>query len=198
MSEAAGADKHALETLLVKMMGNLARATAENAQLLKQAFPYLSASEFETAYGASNLTKTITDAAPAKRVRKRKQAGTAENGAPLKQKRQPTGYILFCNDLRSELKGDGVARQAKEVMTELARRWKSLPDEVRQTWNDKAKADAEAANHEAAPAPTAATPRAVPSPAKAAPSLSASDDEDKKKKHKKDKKHKDKKHKDKI
>mgnify|MGYP003684823627 CR=1 FL=1 len=36
MSEAAGADKHALETLLVKMMGNLARATAENAQLLKQ------------------------------------------------------------------------------------------------------------------------------------------------------------------
>jgi len=34
--DAAAPENHALETLLVKMMGNLARATSENALLLKQ------------------------------------------------------------------------------------------------------------------------------------------------------------------
>eukprot|EP00962_Isochrysis_galbana_P033577 scaffold11271_cov99-Isochrysis_galbana.AAC.1 len=36
MADVGGADNHVLETLLVKMMGNLARATNENALLLKQ------------------------------------------------------------------------------------------------------------------------------------------------------------------
>ena len=44
-----------------------------------------------------------------------------------KGKRSKTGYQLFCDDERESVKEDGFT--GKEIMTELGRRWKALPEE---------------------------------------------------------------------
>jgi len=60
-----------------------------------------------------------------------------------KKKKRTSGYIIFSNASRDDVKtkiteGDEKPKNT-EVMKELARQWKALSDEERGQWNEKAK-----------------------------------------------------------
>ena len=65
------------------------------------------------------------------------------------KKKRTSGYILFSNANRAEVK-EQQAEQAKgdekpkntEIMKELARMWKLLDDDEKAIWNNKAKTEA--------------------------------------------------------
>jgi len=64
---------------------------------------------------------------------------TEEKPKP-KTKRSPTGYIMYGNSVREEVKialGEGAKPQA--VMTEIARLWKATDQSVRDQWKEEAK-----------------------------------------------------------
>ena len=90
----------------------------------------------KTKDGADHLSK---DKKPKKDTKKPK------TGADDKPKnKRITGYILFCNDARADVKTQLTVPDEKlkntDVMTELARRWKALDVDDKEEWNDKAKA----------------------------------------------------------
>ena len=60
-------------------------------------------------------------------------------------KRAPTGYLLFCADLRPDVKAaleeqlaPGEKLKPSVTVTELAAQWKALTEEERAEWNAKA------------------------------------------------------------
>lgn len=57
-----------------------------------------------------------------------------------KEKKKPSGYILFGADARSALKKENPSLKAPEVMKEVGSRWKALSDKERAVYNDRAKA----------------------------------------------------------
>ena len=63
------------------------------------------------------------------------------------KKKRTSGYILFSNANRDEVKerlneeaDDGEKPKNTEIMKELARMWKELDDDEKLIWNNKAKA----------------------------------------------------------
>tara|TARA_Y100000741_G_scaffold216735_1_gene165210 strand:- start:15 stop:365 length:351 start_codon:yes stop_codon:yes gene_type:complete len=61
------------------------------------------------------------------------------------KKKRVSGWILFQKAMREDVKeslqltaGEGQKIKSTEVMTELAKQWKALEEEVREKWNDKA------------------------------------------------------------
>jgi len=66
-----------------------------------------------------------------------------KDGSP-KKKRGTTGYLMFAKETRPDAKttlinGGNETPKPTEVVTEIAKRWKSLTDQERSEWNDKAK-----------------------------------------------------------
>ena len=58
-----------------------------------------------------------------------------------KKKRPPSGYLLYINSIRQQVKSElGEDTGPKDVTKELAKRRKALDDEQRSEWNDKSKA----------------------------------------------------------
>ena len=93
---------------------------------------------------ADKLKKDLT----VKDLKKEKAAAKKEKKAnadpsDLKPKRV-TGYILFCNsnrdDVKTKLSLDDEKPKNTEVMTELARLWKAIDPDEKAEWNVKAKA----------------------------------------------------------
>ena len=88
-----------------------------------------------------NKDQLSNDDKPIKSKKSKKVADTkADDDAP-KKKRLPSGYLLYINSIRSQVKtelGDEVG--PKDVTKELAMRWKALDEEQRTEWNDKSKA----------------------------------------------------------
>ena len=84
-----------------------------------------------------------------------------------KQKRvvKPTGYQLFCQHRRAELKNSKVTLGATEIMRTLGHEWNALAEAVRAEWKQRAAAPPEAV-HEA-PQPVVSVP--VPPQPVAAP-----------------------------
>ena len=90
------------------------------------------------------VKKEVTD----KDLKKEKAAAKKEKKAnadpsDVKPKRV-TGYILFCNSNRDDVKtklsvGDDKPKNT-EVLTELARLWKAITSDEKDEWNTKAKA----------------------------------------------------------
>jgi len=74
-------------------------------------------------------------------AKKEKKAKT--DPADAKPKRV-TGYILFCNsnrdDVKTKLSIDDEKPKNTEVLTELARLWKAIDSDEKDEWNAKAKA----------------------------------------------------------
>jgi hypothetical protein len=58
----------------------------------------------------------------------------AEEPKKAKKTRTKTGYQLFCDDERASVKEDGFV--GREVMVELGRRWKALPEEDEDRWQE--------------------------------------------------------------
>tara|TARA_B110001452_G_scaffold201436_3_gene171523 strand:- start:33 stop:374 length:342 start_codon:yes stop_codon:yes gene_type:complete len=88
-----------------------------------------------------------TKSSKTKKGSKAKSADSSDDEP--KKKRSPSGYLLFSNAMREDVKvalADGDEKpKPQAVTTELARRWKELEQDERDEWNTKAKAMKEAA-----------------------------------------------------
>ncbi len=88
------------------------------------------------------MSATVSESAPTKKqVAAEKKAAREEKKAKKadKPKRAPTGYILFGMDERATIKVDLPDLKGKDIMVEIARRWKLLDDDERYDWNSMAK-----------------------------------------------------------
>lgn len=52
-----------------------------------------------------------------------------------KPKKASTAYIIFCNQMREQVKRDNPNMKSNEIMTELGRLWKTLSDADKVTYN---------------------------------------------------------------
>lgn len=87
------------------------------------------------------------DKKPAKKVEKKETNKASEantSTAPVKKKQ--SGYIMFCNSIRAEVKAELEAELAEgdklkpaDTMSQLAKRWKALSEEEKAEWNEAAK-----------------------------------------------------------
>jgi len=85
-----------------------------------------------------------------KETKKAKKEASSDDEDKPKKKRGPSGYIMFSNSNRDEVKeklsvGDEKPKNT-EVMKQLAAMWGELGDEEKAIWNTKAKEAKEANN----------------------------------------------------
>ena len=83
----------------------------------------------------------VSDEKPKKKPKKEKNTDT---GDEKPKKKRISGYILFSNanrdEVKEELTVDGEKPKNPDVMKELAKRWKALEQEEQNVWNEKAQA----------------------------------------------------------
>ena len=87
----------------------------------------------------SKLIEQQSDTKPDKKAKKVKKD---ESDDDKPKKKRTSGYIIFSNATRDDVKtqitqGDEKPKNT-DVMKELARQWKALSDEERDQWNEKA------------------------------------------------------------
>ena len=91
-----------------------------------------------------------TDNAKPTKTKTTKAKAVKDDQDKPKTKRGPTGYLVFSNatrqDVKTSLAEAEESTNPKDVTRELARRWKALTDEEREDWNAKAKAAKDAAS----------------------------------------------------
>ena len=91
-----------------------------------------------------NKERLSNDDKPTKPIKSKKSKKTTDSKSDdelPKKKRSPSGYLLYINSIRAQVKTDlGEENGPKDVTRELAKRWKALDDEQRTEWNDKSKA----------------------------------------------------------
>ncbi len=73
--------------------------------------------------------------APAKKTKSDEDEGGAK---AAKQTKKTTGYVLFCQEFRPEVKVDNPDLSHVEITKLLAVMWKALPEEEKDEWKDKA------------------------------------------------------------
>ena len=83
----------------------------------------------------------VSDTKEVKTPKKTPKNSKDDDGKP--KKKRTSGYILYSNAHRDEVKdtlteGDEKPKNT-DIMRKLAENWKQLSDEDRQVWNDKAK-----------------------------------------------------------
>ena len=85
-----------------------------------------------------NTDKQPNDEKKPKKTKKPKEDSDDEQP----KKKRTSGYILFSNATRDEVKDklmvDGEKPKNTDIMKELARLWKELSDEDKEPWNAKA------------------------------------------------------------
>ena len=78
-----------------------------------------------------------------KEKKAKKEVVSSDDEGKQSKKKRVSGYILFSNANRDEVKGklaDGDEKPKNtEVMKELAKMWKELGDDEKEIWNNKAK-----------------------------------------------------------
>jgi hypothetical protein len=78
-----------------------------------------------------------------KKAKKAKKDAVSSDDEEKPKKKRVSGYILFSNANRDDVKdklADGDEKPKNtEVMKELAKLWKALGDEEKEVWNTKAK-----------------------------------------------------------
>ena len=92
-----------------------------------------------------------------------------------KSKRGKTGYLLYADEMRAEIKknlladlGDGEKLKPQAVVVAIAAAWKEAEQEVRDEWNAKAKEMKDSSDDEIVEAPKE-VPKEVPKEKKKAP-----------------------------
>lgn len=110
----------------------------------------------------------IANLAPVKAGRGKKNV---DPSAP-KRKVTISGYSLFSKEMRATIVAENKGVSTTEVMSLLGKAWKSLPEDEKDTYKDRAKALNEAAAA-APPAPAASDAEADAKPAKAAKAKAA-------------------------
>ena len=82
-----------------------------------------------------------------KKVEKKETNKTSDaNTSTAPANRKHSGYILFCNSIRAEVKAkleaelaEGEKLKPADTMSQLAKRWKTLSENEKAEWNDAAK-----------------------------------------------------------
>jgi len=101
--------------------------------------------------------KEVKEVKAAKVVKEKKEKKVKPLGDDKPKEKRVTGYILFSNDVRDDVKiqlsGADDKPKNTDVMTEIARQWKALDTKDRDDWNAKA-ANAKAAFAQTQAAPT--------------------------------------------
>jgi len=99
-------------------------------------------SDDEAAKKETKKVEKKPDKKETKKVEKASEANTST--APVKKKQ--SGYIMFCNSIRAEVKAELEAELAEgeklkpaDTMSQLAKRWKALSEEEKAEWNEAAK-----------------------------------------------------------
>lgn len=80
---------------------------------------------------------------PAKKVTKSDDEDDAEEPKAKKEDKptkKKTGYVLFCQEFRPEVKEDNPELPQVEITKLLAEMWKGLPEEEKEEWKEKAAA----------------------------------------------------------
>jgi hypothetical protein len=87
-------------------------------------------------------TKKVEKKETKKVEKKASEADTST--APVKKKQ--SGYLMFCNSIRAEVKAEleaaleeGEKLKPADTMSQLAKRWKALSEEDKAEWNEAAK-----------------------------------------------------------
>jgi len=91
------------------------------------------------------LADKTTDDKPKKKPKKEKKADSDDDKP---KKKRTSGYILYSNANRDEVKEaltvDGEKPKNPDIMRELAKNWKALSEEEQDIWKTKAKETKEA------------------------------------------------------
>jgi|TARA_Y100000389_G_C16986318_1_gene282732 hypothetical protein len=89
----------------------------------------------------SDKNLDISDDKPKKKSKKDAKKVESDDDKP--KKKRTSGYILYSNSTRDEVKDaltvDGEKPKNPDIMRELAKNWKALEDDEKIMWNDKAK-----------------------------------------------------------
>jgi len=90
----------------------------------------------------TSLLINVTSKEKPKKTKKTKKENDDSDDEKPKKKRT-SGYILFSNatrdEVRDQLTNDDEKPKNTDIMKELARLWKELSDEDKEPWNNKAK-----------------------------------------------------------
>lgn len=143
----------ALEDVAHQSMAAAARVLAEKYEFpIEEAMRHLNLDELKLVKkrGPSPKSQAEKDAAKEEKKAAKKAAKKAEKSGTSsdeeKPKRGKTGYLLFSEDVRPEVKSDlteeleeGTKLLGKHVISEIARRWKELPADEVAAWNEQAK-----------------------------------------------------------
>ena len=88
----------------------------------------------------SDKTIDVSDEKPKKKAKKDKKADSDDDKP---KKKRTSGYILYSNSTRDEVKDalmtDGEKPKNPDIMRELAKNWKALSEEEQEVWKAKAK-----------------------------------------------------------
>jgi len=88
----------------------------------------------------TNKTTDVSDDKPKKKPKKEKKADSDDDKP---KKKRISGYILYSNTTRDEVKDaltlDGEKPKNPDIMRELAKNWKALSEEEQEVWKNKAK-----------------------------------------------------------
>ena len=88
----------------------------------------------------SDKTIDVSDDKPKKKAKKEKKPDSDDDKP---KKKRTSGYILYSNSTRDEVKDaltlDGEKPKNPDIMRELAKNWKALGEEEQEVWKAKAK-----------------------------------------------------------
>ena len=88
----------------------------------------------------TNKTTDVSDDKPKKKPKKEKKADSDDDKP---KKKRISGYILYSNTTRDEVKDaltlDGEKPKNPDIMRELAKNWKALEEDEKEIWKAKAK-----------------------------------------------------------
>ena len=86
---------------------------------------------------AKKVTKS-DDEDEAEEPKSKKEAKTKKEAKDDKPAKKKTGYVLFCQEFRPEVKEDNPELPQVEITKLLAEMWKALPEEEKEEWKAKA------------------------------------------------------------
>lgn len=96
--------------------------------------------EKQMAMMMADNTADISDDKPKKKPKKEKKADSDDDKS---KKKRISGYILYSNTTRDEVKDslsvNGEKPKNPDIMRELAKNWKALSEEEQEVWKNKAK-----------------------------------------------------------
>ena len=156
--------------LAIREMCSDAMSQAVNVLAEKYGFD----SEDANRFLASSDMKIVRKRGPSPKTtpdEKTKSKGKKETN-PDKPKRGKTGYLLYADEVRAEVKAELLAEigedeklKPQDVVKAIAARWKAEDSEVKAEWNDKAKTPATSDDEMAVLTPKAVKAKSTVTPA---------------------------------